>query len=548
MKEADETAALIMIKTTKLGGVISGEHGIGLTKLKFIDQSILDDYADYKKENDPTDLFNPGKLRSDFPESKIYTPSLNLLEMEAFILEVSDMKDLTSSISGCVRCGKCKEPCNTSHPSENMFYNPRNKILAVGLIAEAVLYEAQTATNLSFRNFKMLREVSDYCTMCHNCYPPCPVNIDFGNVTLALKKLLVDRKQKKVKPATALTLFYLKRRGYYFNKLFRFLLLKFGFSLQRLGYTFNKPVRKISKKFVPYIHYILSGKLLKSGEKSIREHLKLKGNSSFFAFQKPGSTVDKNVVYFAGCGSERMFSEISIATLALLYDAGVQVVIPPEYLCCGYPLKANGQTKQAEIKSYENRVIFHKMQDTIGYMHISDVVVSCGTCYEMLSTYQLENIFPNAGLIDINEYIDREDLYPLIQEENKLFFHEPCHSPMKKQGYEKTFNNLLGTTPIAVPNCCGESGTMALSTPEISYSLREKKKSNFVEHLKKREKAMVLTSCPSCVQGLSRVHGKNALSGKSLVVYLAEKHLGKNWKKNFLKDVKKNNGIEKIMF
>jgi FAD/FMN-containing dehydrogenase len=74
MQEADETAGLIMKETTeKFNGVISGEHGIGLTKLRFIDTRLLDAYADYKKEVDPEDLFNPGKLRHDFPHSSIYT-------------------------------------------------------------------------------------------------------------------------------------------------------------------------------------------------------------------------------------------------------------------------------------------------------------------------------------------------------------------------------------------------------------------------------------------------------------------------------------------
>lgn len=116
MQEADETAGVIMRKTVELGGVISGEHGIGLTKLKFIDQDILDEYASYKAKNDPDDLFNPGKLRSDFPVSRIYTPSFNLLEMEAFILEASDLEKLSTSIASCVRCGKCKEVCNTHYP------------------------------------------------------------------------------------------------------------------------------------------------------------------------------------------------------------------------------------------------------------------------------------------------------------------------------------------------------------------------------------------------------------------------------------------------
>ena len=270
MQEADETAGIIMKKTTELGGVISGEHGIGLTKLKFIDQDILDRYAEYKKETDPNDLFNPGKLSSDFPVSSIYTPSLNLLEMEAFILEAADLMDLTSSISACVRCGKCKEVCNTHYPAENMFYSPRNKILGVSLITEAVLYDTQTSNSLSLRNFKLLREIASHCTMCHNCYKPCPVNIDFGEVTLAIKQLLVERKRSKFKAITSFVLFYLRRRGYYINYIMRILLLKIGYSSERIAFYLNKPFRKITERLFPTIGGILRGKLPKSGNKTLR--------------------------------------------------------------------------------------------------------------------------------------------------------------------------------------------------------------------------------------------------------------------------------------
>jgi FAD/FMN-containing dehydrogenase len=194
LREADDTAGQIMEEVKTMGGVISGEHGIGLTKLKYIDQHVLDEFAAYKKENDPHDVFNPGKLRSDFPQSTIYTPSLNLLEREAFILEATDLEKLTTSISACVRCGKCKDTCNTHFPGGTMFYNPRNKILGVSLIVEAVLYEAQTNNTLGLRNFTMLRDISNHCTMCHNCLAPCPVKIDFGQVTLSIKRLLVERK------------------------------------------------------------------------------------------------------------------------------------------------------------------------------------------------------------------------------------------------------------------------------------------------------------------------------------------------------------------
>ncbi|OQA97932.1 MAG: putative FAD-linked oxidoreductase [Spirochaetes bacterium ADurb.Bin218] len=544
--EADETAGIIMKATTdKFQGVISGEHGIGLTKLRFIDKSVLDDFAAYKKESDPSDLFNPGKLRHDFPHDIIYTPSLNLLELEAFILEVADMKELTKSISSCVRCGKCKEVCNTHYPEATMFYSPRNKILAVTLITEAVLYEAQTTNNLSFRNFRMLRDVSDHCTMCHNCYNPCPVNIDFGNVSLAIRSLLHERKRSEPKLITSFVLFYLKTRGYYYNKLFRYILLKAGYSMERLAYVVNKPLSAFTSQIAPKLNEILKSRLPRAGNPTLRELLGLKGANTFFAFTNPQKDIIKSVVYFPGCGSERMFPEISMAVIALLYNAGVRVVIPPEYLCCGYPLLANGRQKDAENKSYENRVIFHRMADIVNYMGISDVIVSCGTCYEMLSKYTIENIFQDAEITDINEFIATHLLYSK-EENSTLYYHDPCHSPLKKMGADKTFKTILGTKPLVAPNCCGEGGTLALSTPHISNSLRNRKRKNIKELLTKRENITVLTTCPSCVQGLSRINGRTSVTGKSMVVYLAEKMLGTGWKKQLVNELKKQ-GVERII-
>ncbi len=547
MQKAEETAGIIMkVTTEKFNGVISGEHGIGLTKLKFIDREILDSYADYKQAYDPDDLFNPGKLRHDFPLNSIYTPSLNLLELEAFILEVADMKDLTKSIASCIRCGKCKEVCNTHYPACTMFYSPRNKILAVTLITEAVLYEAQTTNNLSFRNFRMLRDVSDHCTMCHNCYKPCPVNIDFGVVSIAIRNLLNDRKRAEPKLITSFALFYLKRKGYYTNKFFRLLLLRFGFSMQRLAHLLNKPLNRATAFIIPKLNGILQSRFPKAGNPSLREILKLKGTSTFFAFQNKGKDVEKSVVYFPGCGSERWYSDISIAVIALLYNAGIRVVIPPEFLCCGYPLLANGKIKEAETKSYENRVIFHRIADIVSYMEIENVIVSCGTCFEMLDRYNIENIFPNSSIIDINEFVAKESLYQKKVTET-LYYHDPCHSPLKSMGMDKTFDKILGAKPVSAPNCCGEGGTMSLSTPHISNSLRERKQNNFISLLGKRDNVTILTTCPMCVNGLSKINGKLSVNGKAMSVYLAETFLGKNWKKDFIRSVTKNDGIERII-
>jgi len=226
------------------------------------------------------------------------------------------------------------------------------------------------------------------------------------------------------------------------------------------------------------------------------------------------------------------------------------VVIPPEYLCCGYPYLANGQTRLAETKSYENRVIFHKMADVMGYMEIESVIVSCGTCYEMLESYELGTVFPEAELMDVSEYIVKNGLYGgagnACDEKEVLLYHDPCHSPLKHYGYKKTISAAAGRIPELIPFCCGEGGTLALSPPDLSNSLRTRKVRILAPFVEKKHTTL-LTTCPSCVQGLSKIRSRLPLSVKSLNIYLAERHLGQGWKKRFLRDVKRG-GFENILF
>lgn len=546
MREADEAASIIMKKAVELGGVVSGEHGIGLTKLKFMESDLLEKYNNYKSTVDPNNIFNPGKLNANFPYFKVYTPSFNLLEREAIILESTDLEKLSNSIAKCVRCGKCKSVCNTHYTNGNMFYNPRNKILAVGLITEAVLFSAQTMDMKSFKQFKKLREIADNCTMCHKCKIPCPVKIDFGDVSLQMREHLQYRKKTSLKLFTNMALFYLSRKKYYTNTFLRVLILKFGYGIQRaISFVYN-PISKYTSSLLPRYVQLIKNPFPKSGSKSVREVFKLKNVHAFYCFQKKESDSIKSVLYFPGCGSERMFSDISFAVIALLYKSGIRVIIPNEYLCCGYPFSANGKKEKAEIKSYENRVLFHRISDVASYMNIEAVIVSCGTCYEMIEKYEIENIFNGAELIDINEYIFQNNLFKSESiRKNEIIYHEPCHTPLKKYGYSKTIEYMHNSIPVESKNCCGEAGTLALSRPDISSILRDRKNNNIsLQNVKGG--IDILTTCPSCVLGLSKLGNGHKVIGKSLVVHNAEAFLGKNWKKDFIKSAKKN-GVEKIL-
>ena len=69
-----------------LEGVVSGEHGIGFTKIKHLDADILTEFKAYLQSADPEELVNPGKLTDRRVADRVYTPSFNLIELEESVV------------------------------------------------------------------------------------------------------------------------------------------------------------------------------------------------------------------------------------------------------------------------------------------------------------------------------------------------------------------------------------------------------------------------------------------------------------------------------
>ena len=65
LQTAHTAVARIMKLARSLDGVISGEHGIGITKLEFLTDDEIADFTDYKRRVDPEGRFNQGKLLRD---------------------------------------------------------------------------------------------------------------------------------------------------------------------------------------------------------------------------------------------------------------------------------------------------------------------------------------------------------------------------------------------------------------------------------------------------------------------------------------------------
>jgi len=569
MQEAHAVVGRIMVLARSLDGVISGEHGIGITKLEYLTDEELKEFRAYKLKIDPHGRFNKGKLMPGGDLHQAYTPSFGLMGHESLIMQQSDIGAISESIKDCLRCGKCKPVCATHVPRANLHYSPRNKILATSLLIEAFLYEEQTRRGISIKHWEEFDDVAAHCTVCHKCLTPCPVKIDFGDVTMNMRNLLRKMGQKKFNIGASASMFFLNASNPETIKLARTVMIEWGYKAQRIAHDLLKSFAKkqtkapaltlgkpaIQEQVIHFINKKMPGNLPK---KTARALLDIEDSEIVPIIRNPKTTsVDSEAVfYFPGCGSERLFSQVGLATQAMLWEIGVQTVLPPGYLCCGYPQRGSGDFDKAEKMITDNRVLFHRVANTLNYLDIKTVVVSCGTCYDQLAGYEFDKIFPGCRIIDIHEYLLEKNVILSGVQGVRYMYHDPCHSPMKLQDPLKTVNQIIQTEDQTAikknDRCCGESGTLALTRPDISTQIRFRKEEEMVKGAQALQQdgftgqVKVLTSCPSCLQGLSRFNDDSGTTADYIVVEMARHLLGENWMADFVKNAN-SGGIERVL-
>ncbi|UCV11599.1 DUF3683 domain-containing protein [Dechloromonas denitrificans] len=567
LQTAHKAVERIMHLARGLDGVISGEHGIGITKLEFLSDEEIGPFRAYKQKVDPEGRFNKGKLMPGGDMGNAYTPSFSLLGTESLIMEQSEIGKISDMVKNCLRCGKCKPVCSTHVPRANLLYSPRNKILGTSLLVEAFLYEEQTRRGISLKHFDEFNDVADHCTVCHRCVKPCPVDIDFGDVSVAMRNFLRKQDKKRFSPGTAAAMTYLNLKDPATIKLMRGVMMDFGFKAQRLAHKAAKAIGlvqdtrahppatvgapTVKTQVIHFLNRPMPGNLPKRTSRAL---LDIEDDKVIPVIRNPkvASGDSEAVFYFPGCGSERLFSQVGLATQAMLYETGATTVLPPGYLCCGYPQNASGDADKGQKITTDNRVLFHRVANTLNYLDIKTVIVSCGTCMDQLQKYQFEKIFPGCRLLDIHEYLMEKGVKLEGVNGTRYMYHDPCHTPMKAYNPLAVTKSLMGQEVPLTDRCCGDSGSFAYSRPDIATQVKFRKQQEIESGAEKLRadgfsgEVKILTSCPACLQGLSRYDDDASTKADYIVVEMAKHLLGENWAAQYV-DRANNGGIERVL-
>ena len=224
-----------------------------------------------------------------------------------------------------------------------------------------------------------------------------------------MRNLLRKMGKKSFRPGNAAAMLMLNATNPQTIKVVRSLMVGIGFKVQRLAADVLKLAARrqtsappatlgpapIKEQVIHFINKKLPGGLPKRTSRAL---LDIEDRNIVPIIRDPKVTTPESeaVFYFPGCGSERLFSQVGLATQAMLWHAGVQTVLPPGYLCCGYPQRGSGQFSKAEQMITDNRVLFHRVANTLNYLDIKTVVVSCGTCYDQLQGYKFEGHLPRV--------------------------------------------------------------------------------------------------------------------------------------------------------
>ena len=527
---AEDVAVQVMTMAQHMGGAVSGEHGIGITKLAFLSREKMEAIRTFKARVDPRDVFNPAKLTQKELPVRPFTFSFNRLIND---LRQSGLPDterlirLLSTVQICTRCGKCKEVCPMLYPEGSLHFHPRNKNMVLGALVEAIYYSQVTTGRINTALLGELRRLVEHCTGCGRCTAVCPVKIPSADVALDLRAFLADEGAGG-HPIKERVLDWLAQKpAARVPQMAKAAAL--GQQVQnRVLHVVPGLVRK--RLASP----LFSGQGPALGYRNLYEALNLHKGALFVPSRGDNAPpITEAVLYFPGCGGSLFSRGIALSSLALLLESGVAVVMPQQHVCCGYPLLSSGSAEGfATNREHARRTLTQTLETAAraGFT-VRQVITACGSCREGLHRHDLPGLLAevfgesdapreaDSVFADITHFVLPRLAGALAACERprescgQAVLHVACHAETTGQPtlrrsacHAKTLSELTGVAVTSHAGCCGESGMGAMTSPLIYNALRQRKSEGLASHTAGLPlSAPILVTCPSCKVGISRI-------------------------------------------
>lgn len=369
------------------------------------------------------------------------------------------LEDYSGVMEKCSQCAYCQATCPVFLEDMTESQLARNRL---NLINEIYFKQTMELTDRA-------REILARCLLCTNCTQTCSSQVPVDEILIAARCEYVKGGISGARKAARGKI--LSQRGVLD------VLSKAGSLAQKVGIATKEMPQLASKSFDKFY----SGTI------------------------KPEGEARAKVAYFVGCGTRFLFPDTGIAVVEVLQKNGVEVLIPPNQMCCGIPVISAGVLESAQEMVRTNIDIFAALE-------VDAIVTDCTSCGMMFKQKAAkcfaeddpiqEKIAAVAGKMwEITDYLN---MLGLKEDPNayelSYCYHIPCHRGWAPTVRDAPFE-LLARIPqtelreLEHPEqCCGAAGAFFMQYRQLAESIR----SHRLEEIKESQAQAVVTQCPVC--------------------------------------------------
>ncbi|OMF23251.1 glycolate oxidase [Paenibacillus sp. FSL H8-0548] len=419
-------------------------------------------------------------------------------------------------LTNCMRCGFCLPACPTFKETGLEQESPRGRIALMKAVADGIMDPDQA-----------FQDQMNHCLGCRACEPACPADVKYGQLIEQARDAIEDHDVHSV-PVKGL-------RKVFFDGVFphRGRMKWLGRSLsiyQKSG--LRKLVRGSGMMQLFPAHMREMEQVLPDATaKGVVEQLGT-------VYPAKGERIAR-VALFRGCIMDVLFSETNVNTVKLLSEAGFEVVIPNEQVCCGALHAHSGEMDRAKDLARTNLQVFKDAE-------IEYIVSNAGGCGALLVEYdhllhedseyrELAEWFA-SHVIDVSKLLFEHGRIPAFTERNAgadepvtITYQDSCHlrNVMKSSNAPRQLMKQVGNVRFVemkeADRCCGSAGIYNVTQPEMAGQILEHK----MEHVNRTGAHYLLTSNPGCLLQMKlgvRKHGaRDQMEVKHVVDFLYER-------------------------
>jgi len=393
------------------------------------------------------------------------------------------LKRVEDQLKKCVKCGACRANCPAFTAFGREPAVARGKIaLAQHILKDDIELDDQTYLAMS------------KCLLCGSCVEKCPNEVPTDEIVIAARESLARKR--------GLTTFH-AAVGQVIKNRSR---MKMGAKLASLlGPLFFKKVPETSGLRLRFPMPFVGGS----------RHIPAIAKKPFMDRHPeviPGEPGKPRIIFFVGCMTNFVYTEIGEAALALFRHLGCTVIIPKGQQCCGLPGMSGGdittvrdlaEKNLAELERYEADYVMTACATCGGALHrLYPLVV--GKRNPELKT-RLEALA--AKTVDASQLLHKLGLNPAETGSGdgmRITYHDPCH--LRTRGLTRQPRELLSGTPgielvemEGADRCCGLGGTFNVYHYGSSMTINESKSRAIIAS----GAQVVATGCPGCMMQLS---------------------------------------------